>query len=131
MAENIAVVAIIEYNGLILVGKKIKAKHFLSGAWHIPGGKVEQGETEEEALIREMKEEAGINIQVDKFIDERFIPEANVRVRWYLCFPLTKKIRAGDDLVEVKFVPKKDILTLCDPKAVFLWPPKVTEYFKN
>jgi len=131
MSNNVAIAAIIEHNGMVLVGKKITTEHVLSGAWLIPGGKVQFGETEEEALIREMKEEANINIRVEKFIDERFVPEANIKVKWYLCFPLTRNIKPGDDLAEVKFVPKGEILRICDPKAVFLWPPKVTEYFKS
>ena len=45
----------------ILLSKRPKNKH-LAGFWELPGGKVEAGEVPEIALIREIKEELGINI---------------------------------------------------------------------
>ncbi|MBR4830715.1 MAG: (deoxy)nucleoside triphosphate pyrophosphohydrolase [Bacilli bacterium] len=41
--------------------------HF-EGMWEFPGGKPETGETKEEALVREIKEEMDANIKVDDFI---------------------------------------------------------------
>ena len=39
----------------------------LKGGWEFPGGKIESGETKKQALVREIKEELNIEINVDKF----------------------------------------------------------------
>ena len=54
-------IALINNENEILLSKRPKKKH-LSGFWEFPGGKVEEGETPEKALIREVKEELNIDI---------------------------------------------------------------------
>ena len=52
------VAAIIQHHGKILCCQREQNKlKYLSGKWEFPGGKVEDGETREEALIREIDEE--------------------------------------------------------------------------
>ena len=57
----VASVALININNQILIAKRPENKH-LSGLWEFPGGKVENKESPENALIREVKEELNINI---------------------------------------------------------------------
>ena len=55
----VAACALIDADGRVLIAQRPQGKS-MAGLWEFPGGKVEQGETPEEALIRELREELGI-----------------------------------------------------------------------
>jgi 8-oxo-dGTP diphosphatase len=57
----VAAVALVDADGRVLVSKRPEGKQ-LAGLWEFPGGKVEAGERPEVALIRELKEELGIDV---------------------------------------------------------------------
>ena len=57
----VAACALIDVDGRVLLARRPEGRH-LAGLWEFPGGKVEAGERPEEALIREMSEELGIEI---------------------------------------------------------------------
>jgi len=59
--------AIIENEGKILIARRAKDQK-LAGKWEFPGGKVEDGESPEECLKRELEEEFGIQTEVEEFI---------------------------------------------------------------
>jgi 8-oxo-dGTP diphosphatase len=53
---------IIDKLGRVLITKRASNKKFLPDIWHLPGGKIEDGENPKQALIRELKEELSIDL---------------------------------------------------------------------
>jgi len=57
----VAAIALVDADGRVLIARRPEGKA-MAGLWEFPGGKVEAGERPETALIRELKEELGIDI---------------------------------------------------------------------
>ena len=55
----VAAVALVDADGRVLIAQRPEGKS-MAGLWEFPGGKVDPGETPEQALVRELKEELGI-----------------------------------------------------------------------
>lgn len=64
---NVTAGVIQDINGRILIAKRNKNKH-LGGSWEFVGGKVENEESFEECLLREVQEELGIKIEIEKYL---------------------------------------------------------------
>ncbi len=56
-----SIAGIVERNGSFLVGLRLPTGE-MGGRWEFPGGKVDQGEKPEESLIREFREEMGVDV---------------------------------------------------------------------
>jgi 8-oxo-dGTP diphosphatase len=63
-SPRVIVAAIIVMNGRVLACER-SAPPEVAGRWEFPGGKVEPGETDAEALARECREELGVRVRVD------------------------------------------------------------------
>jgi len=59
--------AVIEKDGKVLIAKR-RAGDRHGGRWEFPGGKIDDGETPESCLKRELKEELGIEAEIGEFI---------------------------------------------------------------
>jgi mutator protein MutT len=77
---------IIQRQGKYLVSQRPEGSH-LGQCWEFPGGKREPGETIEECVVREIREELGVDVQVGKMwrVIERKYPERTVRLHFFLC----------------------------------------------
>ena len=64
--EKQVATAVILYNGKVLIAQRKRGKD-LALYWEFPGGKLEKGETLEQCLKRELLEEMGLPIEIDKF----------------------------------------------------------------
>ena len=90
--KKIEVVAAIIYNDGAYFATQRGYGEF-EGMWEFPGGKIEPGETAEYALKREIQEELGIDITIDKFLctTEYDYPSFHLTMHCYLC-----SIESGD-----------------------------------
>lgn len=66
--------------------------------WEFPGGKIEPGETPEEALAREIKEELNAEISIDKFVTtvEYSYPKFHLIMHCYLCSLTTDSLHLNE-----------------------------------
>lgn len=64
------------------------------GGWEFPGGKVEEGESPENAIVREIKEELDTGIEVNEYFDtvEYDYPTFHLSMKCYICSVLEGKL---------------------------------------
>ena len=78
--------AIVERNGRILISKR-KAEAHLGDLWEFPGGKVHPWESPEQAVVRELREELGIGVRVERLFSriEHEYPDRTIELLTFLC----------------------------------------------
>lgn len=79
------VAAIIKSNNRIFATQRAHGE--FAGGWELPGGKIEPGETLEEALVREIREELDTEISVDSLLEtvEYDYPIFHLSMKCYWC----------------------------------------------
>lgn len=89
--------AIIVHDNRVLIARRGPGQK-LAGKWEFPGGKIEAGETPEACLVREIKEELGVEIEIDGFFGESIYryEKGEIRLLGYKA-----KLMSGDIRVTV------------------------------
>ncbi|MEM3825321.1 MAG: NUDIX hydrolase [Candidatus Bathyarchaeia archaeon] len=107
----VGVGAIIVCDGKILLEKRKGEPG--RGKWSVPGGLVELGEKAESAVVREVKEETGLDVAEPQLIDvvDNIVQDENGEIKWHFViidyFVKVKggEMRASDDAEELRWVP--------------------------
>ena len=104
------VAAVIKKNNKYLIAQRNKDKHF-AFFWEFPGGKVDNKETFEKALKREIDEELSISIKIkEKIASEKFKDsKIDVEVHYFLCEALNENIILTEH-EDMNWVFKNDLL---------------------
>jgi len=78
--------ALVFRDGKLLITQRHPEAH-LGGLWEFPGGKREPGETFEDCLVRELREELGIEVSVGELVESitHKYPEKTVHLRFFRC----------------------------------------------
>jgi mutator protein MutT len=78
--------ALVFRGGKLLITQRYPKAH-LGGLWEFPGGKREPEETFEQCLVRELREELGIEVTVDDLLESvtHAYPEKTVHLKFYRC----------------------------------------------
>ncbi len=85
------------------------------GRWSVPGGRVEAGETLADAVVRELREETGLEAVCGRFVGwvERIDPEHHFVILDFEVDLLSADgAEAGDDAAELAWVPVEDVAEL-------------------
>ena len=119
MQPIVGVGAVIVHEGkMILVKRGVQPG---KGQWSIPGGAVELGEKIRDAVLREAKEECGLNIEivVDRpmdaldslFRDETQHLQFHYVLMQFLARPKSGTLKHGSDVLDAKWVPLEEVET--------------------
>ena len=100
---------IVQAGKVVLVRRRYEP---LAGRWSLPGGTLELGETLETGVVREMREETGLDVEVGPVIEvfDRILMDEEHRVRYhfvlvdYLCWPVSGDLQAGSDVDDAVLV---------------------------
>ena len=108
MKSTNVVAAIIKQDNQYLIVQRNRNKH-LGLKWEFPGGKVQESETFEKALLREIKEELNITINIHKKIAEEKFKDDKIDIflYYYLC-SLKNGIMKLNEHENFAWVEKKD-----------------------
>ena len=105
--------AIIKDGDRYLVGQRA-ANKAQGGLWEFMGGKIEQGETPEQALARECREELNLEIEDERIIDSvvHEYPEKTIRLTLIECTPKSGSVPKALEHQQIRWVTVLEMRTM-------------------
>lgn len=108
----VAGAAVIDGAGRILLARRGVEPRL--GLWNLPSGYLEFGESIEEAAVREVREETGLEVVLNGFLlsagaGHRLWPWSSVTFSFFYARPIGGLLRAGDDADQVRFFDPVDL----------------------
>jgi 8-oxo-dGTP diphosphatase len=108
---HITVKAIVIHEGKILIMKRVRPSSDGLGWWELPGGGLEYGEPPHEALIRELKEETGLDIKILKPVYTFTAIRENYQTVGigFLTIPTNDHVILSDEHTDYRFVSQDEL----------------------
>lgn len=101
------------------------------GLWDTPGGFVEEGESLQECIRRELREEAGVEIEVGRLVatvPDTYGPTGDATINaFFECRLVSGRLRPGDDVAELRWFAAgvlpgpEDVAFACVREALATW----------
>jgi 8-oxo-dGTP diphosphatase len=113
--------AAIFQDGKLLIVQRAKNEKVAGGTWECPGGKVEFGEDLETALIREVKEETGLNIDVIRILYASVYnsdPKKQFIILTYLSSCDDHTVTLSNEHMNFQWVGKDQVKSLLAPNII-------------
>jgi len=125
MATQIVVAGALIADSALLVAQRLRPPE-LAGLWELPGGKVGPGESEPDALVRELREELGVDVVVgDRLGDDIPIGDSLI-LRAYLVTHTAGALHPHDHR-ELRWVGAADLAGLPWVPADRAWLPELSK----
>ncbi len=86
-----------------------------AGLWSLPGGRIEPGESDQQAVVREIAEETGLAVTCGGLLGSATLPGTAgtiIEVRDYRAVVTGGELRAGDDAADARWVAPGEMATL-------------------
>jgi 8-oxo-dGTP diphosphatase len=111
---KVAVASVIQRSGQVLMIRRANDPGY--GLWSMPGGYVDRGEVAEEAAAREVREETGLEVEIERLIGLFSEAGQPVMVAAFLAREVGGVLQAGDEALDVGFFDVHDLPPLAFPR---------------
>ncbi|MEU4967806.1 NUDIX hydrolase [Streptomyces smyrnaeus] len=92
--QGISAAIIVDGDRVLMVRRRVKEGELM---WQFPAGGIEDGETAEQAAVRETQEETGLTVEAVKLLGERVHPKTGRLMSYTACSPVEGEARVADD----------------------------------